>query len=89
AIEADPAISEKTLKDQFENLILHPLSGIAHPPALELLVVIDALDECEPDDNIRVILQLLSQTKNLKSVSLPVFVTSRPELHIRLGFIQL
>jgi hypothetical protein len=25
AIEADPAISEKTLKDQFEKLILHPL----------------------------------------------------------------
>ncbi|KAL5372303.1 hypothetical protein DPSP01_013598 [Paraphaeosphaeria sporulosa] len=89
AIEADPAISEKTLKDQFEKLILHPLSDMAHPPALKLLVVIDALDECETDNNIRVILQLLSQTRNLKSVSLRVFVTSRPELHIRLGFKQL
>lgn len=62
---------------------------MAHPPALVLLVVIDALDECEPDNDIRLILQLLSRTRDLKSISLRVFVTSRPELHIRLGFKQL
>ncbi|KAF1976519.1 vegetative incompatibility protein HET-E-1 [Bimuria novae-zelandiae CBS 107.79] len=89
AIEADPAISEKTLKDQFEKLILHPLLDIAHLPALVLLIVIDALDECEPDNDIRLVLQLLSRTRDLKSVLLRVFVTSRPELHIRLGFKQL
>jgi hypothetical protein len=54
-----------------------------------LFIVIDALDECQPDDNIRVILQLLSRTRDLKSVSLRIFVTSRPELHIRLGFKRL
>jgi hypothetical protein len=89
AIEADPAISEKALKDQFEKLILYPFLDMAHPPALVLIVVIDALDECEPDNDIRVVLQLLSQMRDLKSVSLRVFVTSRPELHIRLGFKQL
>ncbi|OCK72831.1 hypothetical protein K432DRAFT_250612, partial [Lepidopterella palustris CBS 459.81] len=89
AIEADPAISEKTLKDQFEKLILHPLLDVAHSPDLVLLIVIDALDECERDSDIRVILQLLSRTRDLKSVLLRVFVTSRPELHIRLGFKQL
>ncbi|KAF2467852.1 uncharacterized protein BDR25DRAFT_291261 [Lindgomyces ingoldianus] len=89
AIEADPAICEKTLKDQFEKLILHPLLDMAHPPALVLLVVIDALDECEPDNDIRLVLQLLSRTRDLKLVSLRVFVTSRPELHIRLGFKEL
>ena len=89
AIEADPAIPEKTLKDQFEKLILYPLLDTAHPPAAVLLIVIDALDECEPDDDIRVILQLLSRMRDLKSVSLRVFVTSRPELHIRLGFKRL
>ena len=89
AIEADPAIAEKTLKDQFEKLILDPLSNTAHLPVAVLFIVIDALDECQPDDNIRVILQLLSRTRDLKSVSLRVFVTSRPELHIRLGFKRL
>jgi len=89
AIEGDPVISEKTLKDQFEKLILHPLLAVAHPPALVLLIVIDALDECERDSDIRVILQLLSRARDLKLVSLRVFVTSRPELHIRLGFKKL
>ncbi|KAI9775933.1 MAG: hypothetical protein M1839_000722 [Geoglossum umbratile] len=84
-IDADPAISEKALKDQFEKLILQPLSE-ATLQALEPVLVIDALDECERDEDIRAILQLLSQTKGLKPVSLRIFVTSRPELPIRFGF---
>ena len=89
AINTDPAISEKVLKDQFEKLILQPLSETAHANALELIIVIDALDECERDEDIRAILQLLSQAKGLKPVSLRVFITSRPELPIRLGFKQM
>ena len=88
AIDADPAISERTLKDQFEKLILQPFLGIkrAHPKGLGLIIVIDALDECEREKDIQVILQLLAQTKGLDPVSLRVFVTSRPEFPIRLGF---
>ncbi|KAI9763398.1 MAG: hypothetical protein M1839_006453 [Geoglossum umbratile] len=89
AIDADPAISQKALKDQFEKLILQPLSETNYPKALGLIVVIDALDECERDEDVRTILQLLSRTKDLKLVSLRVFVTSRPELPIRLGFKQM
>ena len=91
AIETDPAISEKALKEQFENLILQPLSEIkqALPQALGLVVVIDALDECEREEDIRAILRLLARTKDLKPVSLRIFVTSRPELPIRLGFNQM
>src|SRR5436309_5555459 len=43
AIDADPAISEKALKDQFEKLILRPLSQVALIRALKLTIVIDAL----------------------------------------------
>jgi NACHT domain len=89
AIDTDQAICEKRLKDQFEKLLLGPLSEAVSLQPLELVVVIDALDECEQDDDIRAILQLLSRTKILKPVSLRVFVTSRPELHIRLGFNQM
>jgi hypothetical protein len=72
-------------------LILQPLSETKHalPQALELVVVIDALDECEREEDIRAILQLLARTKGLKPVSLRVFVMSRPELPIRLGFKQM
>jgi hypothetical protein len=91
AIDADPNISEKALKDQFEKLILQPLSEIRHAPSqtLELVVVLDALDECEREEDIRAILQLLARTKDIRPISLRVFVTSRPELPIRLGFKQM
>ncbi|KEZ41880.1 hypothetical protein SAPIO_CDS6697 [Scedosporium apiospermum] len=51
-----------------------------------IILVIDALDECERDGDIRAIIYLLSQAKTLTSVQLRCFVTSRPELPIRLGF---
>ncbi|EFR02261.1 hypothetical protein MGYG_05262 [Nannizzia gypsea CBS 118893] len=54
--------------------------------ALNMVVVVDALDECERDGDIRLILQLLPQVQQLGSVQLRFFLTSRPELPIRLGF---
>ena len=88
AIDADPAISEKTLNDQFQKLILQPFLEVERAllKGLGLIIVIDALDECEREKDVQVILQLLAQTKGLGPVSLRVFVTSRPEFPIRLGF---
>ncbi|EMD85645.1 hypothetical protein COCHEDRAFT_1148005 [Bipolaris maydis C5] len=87
-LDEDSTISHKALKDQFEKLILRPLLGIkqARSQVLARVVVIDALDECERDADIRAILQLLARTKDIRPVSLRIVVTSRPELHIRLGF---
>jgi hypothetical protein len=93
ALNEDSAISQRALKDQFEKLILQPLLGIkeahsqeAHSQALRRIVVIDALDECEREEDIRAILQLLARAKDIQPVPLRIVVTSRPELHIRLGF---
>ncbi|KAF2477889.1 uncharacterized protein BDR25DRAFT_321053 [Lindgomyces ingoldianus] len=86
ALDADPAIPQRALKDQFEKLILHPLLEIQQAPSqtLACIIVIDALDECEREDDIRAILQLLSRTKDIRPVSLKVLVTSRPALPIHL-----
>ena len=54
--------------------------------SLRIALVIDALDECDWEEDVRIIIHLLSQVKHLKSVRLKLFVTSRPELPIRLGF---
>jgi hypothetical protein len=51
--------------------------------------VVDALDECDDDSNIRIILQLLAETRSLEKVQLRVFLTSRPEIPIRSGFYQI
>lgn len=87
-IEEQPDISNKTLSMQFEKLILQPLSSL-HSTGSELplmTIVIDALDECEDDKDIRAIIQLLPQMQATKRIQLRVFITSRPELPVQLGF---
>ncbi|KAF3937773.1 hypothetical protein ABW19_dt0204807 [Dactylella cylindrospora] len=86
AIEIDSTISRRALKDQFDKFIVQPLSEVNATHRARLIVVIDALDECEPKEDIRVIISLLSQLKSSKTVDLRVLLTSRPELPIRLGF---
>lgn len=87
-INTEPEISEKSLKEQFEKLIFQPLSQIriTSTQVSTLVIVVDALDECEREGDVRTILHLLSQTKNLKSIRMRIFLTSRPEFPIRLGF---
>lgn len=87
AIDADPDIVSKTLREQFEKLIREPLSKAAATPStpLSVVMVIDALDECEREADIRLLINILSQTQIRRS-RLRVFLTSRPELPIRLGF---
>lgn len=88
AIETDPELHQKALKEQFEHLIIRPLESFKGDPInpKRIVLVIDALDECERDEDVRVIIRLLSRAKTLNSVRLRTFVTSRPELPIRLGF---
>jgi hypothetical protein len=88
ALDEDSVISQRALKDQFEKLVLQPLLSIqqARSHGSARVIVIDALDECEREEDIRAILQLLAKTKDIQPVPLRIVVTSRPELHIRLGF---
>ena len=82
------AIAEKISKDQFVHLIREPLlkTQITSGKDAVLVVVLDALDECDRDEDTKKVLRLLTQTKDIKPISLRFFVTSRPELPVRLGF---
>ncbi|KAF7169363.1 hypothetical protein CNMCM5623_002126 [Aspergillus felis] len=88
AIKNDPNIASKFVSDQFDKLLYQPLLKLRLNQPTRIVIVIDALDECEREDDIRVILQLLFRLQEIKSVHLRVFLTSRPELSIRLGFKQ-
>jgi len=70
-------------------LVLGPLSKLSEDSCSSYAVVIDALDECDDDSNIRVILHLLAEARLLKAVRLRVFLTSRPDIPIRHGFCQI
>ena len=81
ALDDDPDVVGKSLKEQFEKLLLQPLLSLesSHLPTSTLVIVIDALDECERDEDIRIILQLLPQLGILDTIRLRIFLTSRPE----------
>lgn len=88
AVDSDPALVGKAMREQLEKLILEPLSKLSQGGARmpNYVIVIDALDECESGDDSKLILNLISLTKTLTSSRLRIFLTSRPELSIRLGF---
>jgi hypothetical protein len=83
-------VSGLTLRDQWNDLIKKPLSklgpGCRQSP---MLIVIDALDECEGDDDVCFLLKLLMEMRDITTIQLRVFITSRPEAPTRLGFRQM
>ncbi|KAH7190147.1 hypothetical protein DER44DRAFT_118087 [Fusarium oxysporum] len=86
-IDIDPGIFGKAVREQFEKLIREPLSkaAVTSSTPSSVVMVIDALDECERDTDIRLLINILSQAQTL-CPGLRVFLTSRPELPVRLGF---
>ncbi|PQE18240.1 vegetative incompatibility het-e-1 protein [Rutstroemia sp. NJR-2017a BBW] len=90
AITERSDIAGQSLRDQWHQLVLRPLSrlnGSLSPSSYAL--VIDALDECDNENDVQMILQLLATARELKTIHLRVFLTSRPEIPIRHGFNQI
>ncbi|TRX93491.1 hypothetical protein FHL15_005766 [Xylaria flabelliformis] len=86
-LDDDPSIVQQSLSEQFQRLILEPLSNIPDNSQQQktLLIVVDALDECDMENDIRVLIKLFSLART-KAPRLRIFVTSRPELPPRMGF---
>ena len=89
AVAENNLIAAQSLRDQWRKLILQPLSKITTFLRTSLVIVVDALDECDDPDDVRIILKLLAEVRTLNTVRLRVFMTSRPEIPIRHGFSQL
>ncbi|BDD64335.1 hypothetical protein MAP00_009162 [Monascus purpureus] len=91
ALNNDPDIVSKSLKEQFEKLLLQPFLGLDQRDQLpqNTVIVIDALDECEHDQDVQNIIRLLPLLQEVRSLCLRVFLTSRPELPISLGFSEI
>ena len=98
AISGNPQIVREGLGEQWKHLILQPLMRLEaalsqqDKGSLEpriLLLVIDALDECDGGDDVRLILQCFAESKALRQVRLRVFITSRPEIPIRSSFTRI
>ncbi len=87
AIASTPRIRSLGLYSQWEKLVLGPLSqldgGVFPDP---IVIVVDALDECNNEDDVSLLIKCLAAASSIKSVALRIFVTSRPEQPIKLGF---
>ncbi|KAJ8123922.1 hypothetical protein ONZ43_g239 [Nemania bipapillata] len=87
AIMRHEDVVEQSIRDQWEQLIIDPLSKIKYEVGCPtVLLVIDALDECSNERDVRAIIRVLSAARSLKNIHLRIFITSRPEILIRHSF---
>jgi hypothetical protein len=84
AVMKQSDIASLSLSEQWRQLVLGPLSEL-DKSCQPYILVVDALDECDNEEHIRIILQLLAEARSLRTVQLRIFLTSRPEIPIRHG----
>ncbi|CAE6509194.1 unnamed protein product [Rhizoctonia solani] len=75
-----PDIGSKNLQKQFERLLTEPMKKVKDAMPNHVVVVIDALDECEHREGVEMILDLL--LRHALDLPLKFLVTSRPEPEI-------
>lgn len=86
AVSEHRGITALSLRDQWQVLVLSTLSKLqSNNHHTSYVLVIDALDECDGDRDIGMILQLLADAQALMAAHLRIFLTSRPEVPIRYG----
>src|SRR6266478_5027084 len=76
--------SDATTKDpakQLEALILNPLRDIFESRSRPIVVVVDALDECDDEDGLTVLAGLNRLVQELPSFK--ILLTTRPQFHLR------
>ncbi|CAE6454511.1 unnamed protein product, partial [Rhizoctonia solani] len=85
-LKLDRDVHHRLLKNQFESLIVKPLLEAKHTLPSGIVVVIDALDECEKENSVGQILDLLLGV----DLSLPIrfLISSRPEPEIHRRMMQ-
>ncbi|CAE6474137.1 unnamed protein product, partial [Rhizoctonia solani] len=76
----EPDLGSKHIRKQFERLLRDPLLQSAEAMPDNLVVIIDALDECEDHTGVQLILDLLFQ--HARAFPLKIYLTSRPEPEI-------
>ncbi|KAL6819959.1 hypothetical protein V8C40DRAFT_276463 [Trichoderma camerunense] len=87
ALDSSPTITSRSLYDQWEKLILNPLRSTSLEDDVQpILIVIDALDECDSEHDQGVLIQCLAELSALEKIPFRIFITNRPQNTIHLGF---
>ncbi|UPK93849.1 hypothetical protein LCI18_004784 [Fusarium solani-melongenae] len=86
AINRNPQIFDQMPHQQFSKLILEPLYDAILRTPKPIVIVIDALDECQHHSVTSIITDIFPRARSLPHPGLKFFLTSRPELPILAGF---
>ncbi|KAB5593574.1 Vegetative incompatibility protein HET-E-1 [Ceratobasidium theobromae] len=81
ALEENPDMGSLNISAQFQQMLKDPLSTVKDKVPNNLVVVVDALDECEDKQVIGQILE--AAFRFAKDLPIKFFITSRPEAAIR------
>jgi hypothetical protein len=87
AISKNNGISDRILLEQWKVLIVKPLEALND--ITQILIVIDALDECDTENHVYRVLQLLSHAPVTGTLRFRLLVTSRPEARIQEAFSEM
>ena len=87
-IDSDSDVLRQGLRNQWKELIVTPLKNMNPGHPVTFNSVVDALDECRSDNDTRILISLFVELQEITHVNVGIFVTSRPEVVIRLGFKQ-
>ncbi|KAG8216568.1 hypothetical protein J3R82DRAFT_6749 [Butyriboletus roseoflavus] len=79
ALENDYMIPMKVLREQMEKLLLDTLSTATETLDAPVLIVVDALDECDDESLVSELITLLALLPRKTSLPLRLLITSRPE----------
>jgi len=78
-LTSDSRVALKPISTQIEVLLQLPLAALVPPPH-SIVFVVDALDECIDEDEVKKLLQAISGLKS--EATIKFILTSRPETHI-------
>jgi nucleoside-triphosphatase THEP1 len=76
-LASEPDVGTYTISDQFETLLRKPLLEVNHTFPGDVVIVIDALDECTDAESAQLILNVLF--RSVAELPIKFFVTCRPE----------
>ncbi|KAG8729237.1 hypothetical protein FRC11_009253, partial [Ceratobasidium sp. 423] len=79
-LDGDPDIGSRNITSQFEKLLNDPLMESKNRLPGNIVIIIDALDECDSPTAVKLVLEVL--LKFTSSLPIKFFVTSRPDPRI-------
>ena len=89
AVQKEPNITGKPIKHQFDKLVINPTRAVTSsflsvlPRKKPMVIVIDALDECDDKESVLEFVQRLFELQKMHRLPFRVLVASRVEGHIQ------